>query len=230
MDPTPSWLGRPYGTVERWLTGRLLARRYDLPPDFLGTFEPGWVGVHDQDWWPQGSNRTPYVPSNWGILKRILRPGDVSSEDVFIDFGCGTGRVLLEAASRYPFRRVVGVDLVPQLTALATEALARNRGRLRCSDTEVVTCDVQDYEVPDDVSVAYFYEPFRGPISSAVIAKLIASVDRTPRRLRVVYNGDERVSGLAGNHRARLVRHGRRRLRRWRPAPYLRLYEIEPAR
>jgi tRNA G46 methylase TrmB len=37
--------------------------------------------------------------------------GEITREDVFIDIGCGMGPVLVEAAARYGFRRVIGVKL-----------------------------------------------------------------------------------------------------------------------
>ena len=124
---------------------------------------------------------------------------------------------MLEAARRYRFRRVIGVDFVPRLTDLARETVDRNRDRLKCRDIELVTQDVVDYEVPDDVTVTYLYDPFRGQVFDAVIAKLIASVDRNPRRLRLIYAVPEEAQRLEATGRVRLVRRGRRMVRRWLP-------------
>ena len=35
----------------------------------------------------------------------------------------------------------------------------------------------------DDVTVAFFANPFHGPVFAAVVAKLIESVDRRPRTM-----------------------------------------------
>jgi SAM-dependent methyltransferase len=157
----------------------------------------------------------------------VLPQNEVTRDDVFIDFGCGMGRVLLEAA-RYPFRRVVGVDIAPAFIEVARAVVARNRERLACSDVELVAADVLDYEVPDDVTVAYFADPFEQQILDTVAHKLLASLQRRPRRLRVIYFDPAGVRRLDGVRGARLVRYGRRRLRRWARAPYLMLYEIGP--
>jgi SAM-dependent methyltransferase len=207
------------------LTRVVLEHRYDAPPEFTAQFL-GELGLSGDLW---DDDRIPYIPSPLGYLGRILRPRDVSPEDVFIDLGCGTGRVVLEAARRYRFRRVIGVDFVPRLTDLARETVDRNRDRLQCRDIELVTQDVVDYEVPDDVTVTYLYDPFRGQVFDTVLAKLIASVDRNPRRLRLIYAVPEEAQRLEATGRVRLVRHGRRLVRRWLPADELALYEIVPA-
>ena len=56
-----------------------------------------------------GRDRTEYQPLEWRALERVLKGFDIGSEDVFIDFGAGMGRVVLQAAER-PFGRVLGVD------------------------------------------------------------------------------------------------------------------------
>jgi SAM-dependent methyltransferase len=79
--------------------------------------------------------------------------------DVFLDPGSGKGRAVLLAA-RYPFKRVIGVEFSESLTAIARRNMATFRARLRCHDVELVTADVVDYRIPDDVSVVYMFNLF----------------------------------------------------------------------
>src|SRR4051794_37335899 len=51
--------------------------------------------------------RVSYQPTNWRYLPLIFRGVDVKPDDVFLDYGCGKGRMLLEAALQ-PFRKVMG--------------------------------------------------------------------------------------------------------------------------
>jgi hypothetical protein len=171
-----------------------------------------------------------HIPSQWGVLRRILRSGEVTHEDVFIDIGCGMGPVLVEAAARYDFKRVIGIDVVPEFTKVASETIARGRDRLRCKDVEVVTGDITRYELPDDVTVVYMADPFRAQLFDAAVAKMIESVDRNPRRFRIIYNMPVEGGRLERTGRAHLVRYGRRRNRPWTRAPDLAMYEIEPLR
>src|SRR5215217_5076189 len=79
-----------------------------------------------------------HIPSSWGVLRRILRAGEITKDDVFLDIGCGMGVVLVEAAARYPFRRVIGLDVVPQFTEIAKAMIARGRQRLRCRAIDII--------------------------------------------------------------------------------------------
>jgi SAM-dependent methyltransferase len=169
-----------------------------------------------------------HLPSPPGVLRRILPRSEVTGDDVFIDIGCGMGTAVVEAAGRYDFRRVIGIDVVPQFTAVARETIARGQRRLRCDDVQVVTGDVREYELPDDVTVVYMFDPVRAQLFDLVIAKLIDSVDRHPRQLRIIYNYPAEAGRLERTGRVRLVRYGRRRTRPWMTAPDLAMYEIEP--
>ena len=174
------------------------------------------------------TNRVSYTPSHWLTLPRILRRRDVAPHDVFIDFGSGKGRAVYQAARRYPFRRVIGVEISEHLNAMARLNIERNRRRLRCRDIELVTSDVLDYEIPDDVTIAYFYNPFRGDLFSAVINGLLDSLDRRPRPLRVIYHKWEEEDRLLASGRFEMVRSapGLRPGRRWSEEKSIRMYAV----
>lgn len=154
--------------------------------------------------------RVYYSPAHWGTLRRALPVGEVAEDDVFLDLGAGKGRMALEAASRYPFRRVIGVELSRELTEIARANLAATRLRLRAGEVEFVHADVLDYEIPDDVSVVFMNNPFRGRIFAEAVDRLIASADRCPRPLRVVYFNPVEEPYLLGTGRFRHVRTVRR--------------------
>jgi SAM-dependent methyltransferase len=214
-------LGRIYGRAQRHLEHLWLGRVAGFPPEAFEQIHLDRVGFA-----APGRNR--YQPSPYGLLSRILRKREIGPDDVFVDFGCGMGTVLFEAA-RFPFKRVVGVDIVPEWTAIAREVLAHNRARLRCKDFEVVTADVLEYEVPDDATVTYFAAPFGPEIMSRVIAKLAASADRRPRTIRLVYYAPLADSPELDRYsRVRLVRRGHHLIRRWAAATFLWMYEIRP--
>lgn len=160
-------------------------------------------------------NRKDYKPSGWTTLYRILKKREVGPKDVFIDFGSGLGRIVFQAATRYPFQRVVGVELAEQLNGVAKANIERNRHRLCCKDIQLITSDVLDYEIPDDVSVAYFGNPFTGTIFKTVVQRLLSSVDRNPRPLRVIYFNPVEHAFLMATGRVRLIRQ----LRGFRPTP-----------
>jgi SAM-dependent methyltransferase len=131
-------------------------------------------------------DRSRYLPSAWHVLPRALRYLGVSDTDTFIDFGCGKGRVVHQAAKR-PFGRVIGVEISPELAEIARTGLEARRDQYRCQNVEIVVSDVTKYRVPDDLTIGYFFRPFEGEAIDEVLRGIIASIDRHPRRVRLIY-------------------------------------------
>ena len=158
-------------------------------------------------------DRLHYLPSPWHVLPRALRYIGVSDRDVFVEFGCGKGRVVHQAARR-PFRRVVGVEISPVLAEVARSGLAARRHQHRCRDVEIVVADVTAFRVPDDLTVAYFYRPFTGDVFESVLRGIVESIDRNPRRVRLIYvwPREEEHSQILATGRFRLLKEQRSRL------------------
>lgn len=133
-----------------------------------------------------GTDRVNYRATGWRGLKAIFRRIPTSSEDVFVDFGSGKGRVVLEAAT-YPFKRVTGVEISPALHEIAAQNVRQSRRLRRCGCVELVNRDVLEYSLPADLTVAFFFNPFRGEIFATVAQRLVASVECNPRQVTIVY-------------------------------------------
>jgi SAM-dependent methyltransferase len=157
-------------------------------------------------------DRLPYKPSAWHVLPRALRYLGVSHHDTFVDFGCGKGRVLHQAAKR-PFRRVVGVEISPALADVARAGLAARSHEHRCRDVEIVVADAKDYQVPDDLTIAYVFHSFRGETLDAVLRGITDSIDRNPRRVRLIYVHPVFNDTVLGTGRFRLMKMQRGGLR-----------------
>ena len=70
---------------------------------------------------------------------------------------------------------------------IAQANVTRNQRRLKCQHVELVTTDVLQYEIPRDMTVAYFYSPFTGEIFKSVIGRIGRSLEeRADRRLWIV--------------------------------------------
>jgi SAM-dependent methyltransferase len=175
-------------------------------------------------------DRVEYEPSGWRDLRRILGDDEVSPDDVFIDFGSGKGRIVLEAA-RYPFARVIGVEISDQLNAVAQRNVDRRRHTLSSGEVQLVTSDATEYEIPDDVSVVYLFNPFKGSAFQAVVNRLLESVDRRPRLLRLIYRSPVEESKLVASGRFKLIkrRSGLRPGRQWRRTSSLSMYVVLPS-
>ncbi|MGH8573400.1 MAG: hypothetical protein ACREX8_12620 [Gammaproteobacteria bacterium] len=130
-------------------------------------------------------------------------------------------------AARYPFRKVIGVEISETLHGIARENIDRNRQRLRCPDIELVHADVQEYEIPDDVTVAFLYNPFQDEIFATLIERLLQTVERNPRPLRIIYANPVEERLLLSTGRLRHVRAaaGWRPNREWSRSNSIRMYE-----
>lgn len=173
--------------------------------------------------------RLRYRPIGWLSLRRILPPSAVTADDVFLDIGSGKGRAVLLAAT-YPFRRVIGVELSTRLVDIAQDNVNRTKARLRCKDIVLVNADAESYNIPDDVTVVFMYNPFRGAIFAAVVENLLASYDRRPRPLRIVYANPIEESALLATGRVRMIKQvrGFRPGREWSRSNSVKLYAVQP--
>ncbi|WP_020672711.1 class I SAM-dependent methyltransferase [Amycolatopsis nigrescens] len=196
-------MNRLYTKARRELGQLMYERRYGVRTAEL--IELDELGIAQE-------GRGYYVAASWRILRRVLSRREIGPRDVFIDFGSGMGRMVLEAA-RFPFGKVIGVELSGRLHEIARQNVAGTRQRLRCRDVELVQADVLDYDLPDDVTVVFFNNPFQGEVFGAVTAKLIESVDRNPRRLKVIYYNpveEELLLGTGRFRHLRTLRHARK--------------------
>lgn len=152
-------------------------------------------------------DRVHYVPTPWHVLPRALRYVGVSDRDTFVDFGCGKGRVVHQAARR-PFRRVIGVEVSPALAEIARAALAARAHQHRCQDVEIVVADVNQFVVPDDLTIGYFFQPFGDDTLATLLRRITESVERTPRRVWLIYvwPRDGARSTILATERFRLVK------------------------
>jgi hypothetical protein len=82
---------------------------------------------------------------------------------------------------------VIGVEISPALAEIARTGLARRRYQHRCGSLEIVVADAAEFRVPDDLTIGYFYHPFGGDTLAAVLRNIVASIDRHPRRVRLIY-------------------------------------------
>lgn len=133
------------------------------------------------------SDRVPYAPLSFECLWTMFRSTAIEpGKDVFLDYGCGKGRVISVAAT-YPFRQVIGVEVLPELVEVARSNIRRARRRLRCEDVSVVVADATTYEVPTDVTVIYLFNPFTGDVLLAVQQQIYQSLLKQPRHLILFY-------------------------------------------
>ncbi len=108
-------------------------------------------------------------------------------EFTFVDLGCGKGRTLL-MASDYPFRRIIGVELLPALCEVAKGNVAKYASdRQQCSNFDLVCGDARNYSFPQQPLVVYLFHPFPEPVLAEVLKNLEASLRQQPRPAYLIY-------------------------------------------
>ena len=106
----------------------------------------------------------------------------------FIDLGSGKGRTLL-MASDYPFRRIVGVELLQSLHRIAQENLRLYKSKAqKCFALESVCSDATAFVFPDGPLVVYLFNPFPESGMRRVLANLEESLRARPRPVYVLYH------------------------------------------
>ena len=130
-----------------------------------------------------------YQPCDPALFRETL---DLCHSDfrgfTFVDIGSGKGRALLMAAE-YPFRRVVGVELLPQLHEIAERNIAALPAeRRKCDDVASLCMDAADFEVPDGALVWFLFNPLPEPALQQMATRLARSLDRDPRTVYLVYH------------------------------------------
>ena len=133
-----------------------------------------------------GEDSFGYQPIPYRTIDLALRSLAVDDFNTFVDFGCGKGRAVV-AAGLWPFKRIIGVERSAELCKIARQTVAQARQRLRCPDIEIVEADARDYLPPDDVTVAFFFNPFDRDILLAVLERLRATRHQPPLPLKIIH-------------------------------------------
>lgn len=107
----------------------------------------------------------------------------LSPQDVFVDLGCGKGRMLCCAALR-GIRSAVGVELSADLAIIAAE----NARRLRPTHAPITVSalDVRRYDYTVG-TVFYMFHPFGPNTMNGMLDALSDGLRRSPRTVRLVY-------------------------------------------
>jgi SAM-dependent methyltransferase len=131
--------------------------------------------------------RDYYGSPSW-VVDRALDSLNIDvSQFVFVDLGCGKGRVMLRAAKR-PFRRIEGVELSEPMHGIALKNIeqARMAGSVRAP--VVAHCsDVTAYRFPTEPLVLYVFHAFGPAVLRPLLENLEASLRAQPRACYFIY-------------------------------------------
>lgn len=122
----------------------------------------------------------------------LERLGLVWPQFTFVDVGCGKGRAML-LALRFPFRRVLGVELSPALAAVAQQNLRTFRAPWKQAGlpAEAVAGDATTFPLPDGPLVMFLYHPFAAPVMKRFLAHVQQGAQQEEREIYLLYANPE---------------------------------------
>jgi SAM-dependent methyltransferase len=172
-DSTPSRRKQRYGDVDY---------DWDHRVDTTGAT----VGWRDR---LLGMFLSPYQPTEPELFHEMLRSLDIDFHQfTFVDLGSGKGRTLLMAAD-YPFYRIIGVELLPDLQRIAEENIRKYKSDSQKSCALESQCgDARDFVFPPQPLVLYLFNPLPEPGLALVVNHLEVSVKENPRPVYVLYH------------------------------------------
>jgi SAM-dependent methyltransferase len=101
-----------------------------------------------------------YQPSSSVLFAKAMQQLDIPLQGMHLfDVGCGKGRALVLAAEA-GFTKITGIDLDPVLCNDARDNIKRVKHRYPATAFTVLQADAIAFGVPEDVDVAYLFNPF----------------------------------------------------------------------
>jgi SAM-dependent methyltransferase len=154
-----------------------------------GTDTMRWVDRNALE--TQSDNRShsaPYRATKVGPLLELMNRLHLPRNCNFVDIGSGKGRVLL-IASRYGFRKVVGIEFSGELCVIARKNAELFFSKTKqLSSIEVIEADATKYHFQPEDRVLFMYNPFDGVIMARVLDNIRTSLEQNPRRIWLIYN------------------------------------------
>jgi hypothetical protein len=168
---------------------RRRSRYGDIDFDFDYKVDTTWANIglrtRLREWMSGGQ----YQPTEPEVFRRIISDLPVKPDGfTFIDLGSGKGRTLL-MASGYPFRRIVGLELLAELDAVARKNIEQyGSEHQKCFAVESHAGDAREFDFPSEPTIVYLFNPFPQHVVRKVLANLQESLRTAPREVILVYH------------------------------------------
>jgi len=159
---------------------RLIDNYYER---YFDVFTKGYISTEDLE--INHHESVYYVPTHYRHIINMLNKLPVDkTNSTLVDYGCGKGRVIIAAASNR-YKKIIGVELSPIIN-IAKSNIRKMRYR-NTENIELIQCNAIDFNVPSDVNIIFFYNPFRGSILESVVKNIHSSYKANPRKLYIIY-------------------------------------------
>jgi len=123
-----------------------------------------------------------YEPTPYVEIKELLAGLELCPNDVFLDLGCGKGRVVCSVAAK-KIKKVIGLEIQEDLAKIATQNLAKLT--LKNTPVEIIVSDVVNFDMRE-ATVIYMYWPFGNNTAAIIRRNIKDSLKVNPRKLQIV--------------------------------------------
>ncbi len=129
------------------------------------------------------TERTHYYADSGGLaFDQLMAHFDVAPGDAILDFGCGKGGILI-SLSKYPFSKIGGVEISPELVQIAKD----NIRKLDIRNVAIECCDAAEFKDLDEYNYFYFFDPFPEVVMQDVLRNIEQSILDRPRKITIIY-------------------------------------------
>ena len=135
------------------------------------------------DTFPEVTVNYNYMTLSYRDNIRILKAVNLTRDDVFVDIGCGKGRMLC-CSALCDVREAIGIEQSPELCAIARSNAARLRGRK--APITIIQSRAQEFDYREG-TVFYLYNPFDQSVLGEVLDRLRSSLEEARRPIRIAY-------------------------------------------
>jgi len=166
-----------------------------------------------------GLFHSAYQPTEPALFREMLGGMDVDFRKfTFIDIGSGKGRALLMAAD-FPFHRVLGIELLPELYRIAQENInSYVSPSQQCFDVQSVCADAREFRFPPGPLLLYLFNPLPEPGLRQLLENLQQSLRENPRPIFLLYHNALLEHVLAANSMLKKI-HGTNQFSLYRENP-----------
>lgn len=107
-----------------------------------------------------GLLNSAYQPVEPAMFREMMSSLPIDfSQFTFVDIGSGKGRALL-LASEYPFHKIIGLELLPELNAIAQENIRRFCAQHpSAAAIEAIRADATEFIFPNEPLIVFFNNP-----------------------------------------------------------------------
>lgn len=151
-------------------------------------------------------NMGRYVPTNHKQLKPLLDELTAIDPTVLdytlIDFGCGKGRVLIQA-ERMGFKDVIGIEFSKKLYDICLN----NLKKVKAKAAKVVCEDATKFKMKGNIKTFYFCNPFEFCILEKVLMNIQEYIKTVPYDTYLIYIDPRKFGRLDENRYEMLVKY-----------------------